>query len=309
MHAEDEDVAITTDIEEEEKDNYDVEKLLCEPRSQEDIVEDAKDEDENSTTEMEDEENRHDVEKLLGEPSSQEDLADDLHAEDEDENSTTEMQDEENSYDFETLLGEPSTQEDIADNLPAEDEDAACTAEMEDEEKSYDVEKLLGEPSSQVHPEEDDAGSTTEMEDEENSYDVEKLLRERRQKDGIYYLVRWLGYSSRYDSWVHEIDVGQDLVDELHASVKNNLQKTRSCQENDRMEECKQPCAVGQSLFPCLHIISNDNDSISLLSQPPNLPPQMTKIPIVRQKWTKKTIAVSPVAKSLRAIRMVRTKM
>ena len=83
---------------------------------------------------------------------------------------------------------------------------------------------------------------TAEMEDdddeENNSFDVEKLLRERRQKDGIYYLVRWLGYSSRYDSWVHEIDVGQDLVDELHASVDND-QKTRSSQENERKEACK----------------------------------------------------------------------
>ena len=88
---------------------------------------------------------------------------------------------------------------------------------------------------------------TAEMEDdddeENNSFDVEKLLRERRQKDGIYYLVRWLGYSSRYDSWVHEIDVGQDLVDELHASSvkKNNPQKTcNTPEENDiSMEDCK----------------------------------------------------------------------
>ena len=115
------------------------------------------------------------------------------------------MEEEENSYDVENLLGDPSSQEDIADNLHAEDEDAASTAEMADE---------------------------------ENSYDVEKLLLERRQKNGIYYLVRWKGYSPIYDSWVHEIDVGQDLVDELHASVDND-QKTRSSQENERKEACK----------------------------------------------------------------------
>ena len=46
-----------------------------------------------------------------------------------------------------------------------------------------------------------------ELQTVDKSEDVEKIIRKRRQNNRTEVLVKWTGYSDRFNSWVDEADV------------------------------------------------------------------------------------------------------
>uniref|UniRef100_A0A914QEH3 Chromo domain-containing protein n=1 Tax=Panagrolaimus davidi TaxID=227884 RepID=A0A914QEH3_9BILA len=56
-----------------------------------------------------------------------------------------------------------------------------------------------------------------------NAYEVEEILDMRVYKNGIRkFKVKWLGYSSRFNSWINEVDM--DCPDLIKDFLKNRRQ-------------------------------------------------------------------------------------
>ena len=55
-----------------------------------------------------------------------------------------------------------------------------------------------------------------------DSYEVEEILDHRETRKGEYYLVRWKGYSSAYDTWepLENVKFAQDKIKEFKARRK-----------------------------------------------------------------------------------------
>lgn len=60
-------------------------------------------------------------------------------------------------------------------------------------------------------------------ESNENVYEVEKLINDKIKRDGRYFLVRWKGYTSKYDTWERESNLNCPgiLKKYLQANKKN----------------------------------------------------------------------------------------
>jgi len=59
---------------------------------------------------------------------------------------------------------------------------------------------------------------------EEEEYKVEKVLRKQRRKDELWYKIKWIDYSLKYDQWIFKQDL--DDASELH-EVYNVREKKR----------------------------------------------------------------------------------
>lgn len=42
---------------------------------------------------------------------------------------------------------------------------------------------------------------------ENTLWSIEKIIRKRRRKNSTQYLVKWTGYSNRFNSWIDETEV------------------------------------------------------------------------------------------------------
>ncbi|CAF4598235.1 unnamed protein product [Rotaria sp. Silwood1] len=74
--------------------------------------------------------------------------------------------------------------------------------------------------------------SSTKTED----YDVEKIVSKRINGKGrIFYLIKWKGYSTAYNTWEPKDHVAncQDLIKEFEAGEEENRKKLRSANPNE----------------------------------------------------------------------------
>ncbi len=58
---------------------------------------------------------------------------------------------------------------------------------------------------------------------EKEEYKVEKILRKQCRKDELWYKVKWIDYSLKYNQWISEQDL--DDTSELHEMYDVRIKK------------------------------------------------------------------------------------
>ncbi len=64
---------------------------------------------------------------------------------------------------------------------------------------------------------------SSELINEKEEYEVEEILRKQCRKDELWYKVKWIGYSLKYDQWISEQDL--DDASELHEMYNVRVKK------------------------------------------------------------------------------------
>ncbi len=62
---------------------------------------------------------------------------------------------------------------------------------------------------------------------EKEEYKIEKILKKQCRKDELWYKVKWIGYSSKYDQWISEQDLDDtsELCEMYDVRVKKRYQR------------------------------------------------------------------------------------
>eukprot|EP00828_Plagiopyla_frontata_P037563 TRINITY_DN49343_c0_g1_i1.p1 TRINITY_DN49343_c0_g1~~TRINITY_DN49343_c0_g1_i1.p1 ORF type:complete len:171 (-),score=20.08 TRINITY_DN49343_c0_g1_i1:127-639(-) len=69
-------------------------------------------------------------------------------------------------------------------------------------------------------------------------YDVEQIVSKRKRRNELYYLVKWQGYNSDYNTWepAHNLQNVQDLIDQ-YESKEQDRQDMRKIFEEEVQEK------------------------------------------------------------------------
>ena len=62
---------------------------------------------------------------------------------------------------------------------------------------------------------------------DEDAWEVERVLKRRRRLGVTEYLVRWAGWDEKYNSWVPEDDISEELLEDLDLSEAQAARKRR----------------------------------------------------------------------------------
>ena len=62
---------------------------------------------------------------------------------------------------------------------------------------------------------------------EKEEYEVEKILEKQRRKGKLWYKIKWIGYSSKYNQWISEqdLDDASKLCEMYDVRVKKRHQR------------------------------------------------------------------------------------
>ena len=59
-----------------------------------------------------------------------------------------------------------------------------------------------------------------DADDEEETFKVEKLLKTKTVRGQVFYLVKWDGWSSEFNSWEPKENVGLPLIEKFESKIK-----------------------------------------------------------------------------------------
>lgn len=65
------------------------------------------------------------------------------------------------------------------------------------------------------------------LQHKKQEYDIEKILADEERDGVIFYLIRWTGYSEKYDLWIPESNISAEAIDAYKTHREKNIEEKK----------------------------------------------------------------------------------